>query len=85
MSGYVFENFEITQSRFLGIEKLKVGYLIKVSCPYERNQRIYALILKVKVSLPQRDNDVSHGLITAYTAKGITYHSLTSAEIISKI
>ena len=69
MSGYVFEDFEQVQSRFLGIEKLKAGYLIKISCPYERNERIYALILKVKVTMPQRDDDVSHGLITAYTAE----------------
>lgn len=85
MSGYVFDAFKHAQSCFLGIEQLKAGYLIKVSCPYNSRKRMYALIVKVKVVMPQRDNDVAHGLITAYSAKGITYHSLTSAEIISKI
>jgi hypothetical protein len=85
MFGSSFDELTVNQRKFLGILELEPGCLIKVSHPYKRNKRIIGIIIKKKITLAKSEHDVAHGLITLFSAEGITYHSLTSAEVISKI
>lgn len=85
MRNYIYDAFSLAQSRFLGIIELDVGHLIRVSHPYERNKKIIGIIVHKKITLPESKHDVAHGTITLFSNAGITYHSLTSAELISKI
>jgi hypothetical protein len=83
--GDYYDCFETIQTRYLGVSLIEKGYLIKVSHPAIRNKRIIGIVLKTKITLAKSEEDVAHGLITLFSSAGITYHSLTSAELISKI